>query len=119
MPRVSLAFVLTCRTLTQGATAGEIPVGAVVVHNKTIVARAHNMNESLRSPIAHAEMLCLQTAAERLGAWRLLDATLYVTLEPCVMCAGALLQARLKGLVYGARSRRLGMAQCWTIGHTR
>lgn len=86
-------------------------MGAVLVHANNIVARSHNLTESLNTPLAHAELLCLQQAAETLGAWRLLDATLYVTLEPCAMCAGAVLQARLKCLVYGARSMRLGMSR--------
>ncbi|KAK9863076.1 hypothetical protein WJX84_010544 [Apatococcus fuscideae] len=97
----------------KGAAAGEVPVGAVVVHDKQIVARAHNLTEGLNSPLAHAEMLCLQQAAEALSGWRLLEASLYVTLEPCPMCAGAVLQARLRCLVYGARSLRLGADGSW------
>ena len=79
------------------------------MYDNRVVARSHNLTESLQTPLAHAEILCLQQAAEILDAWRLLDATLYVTLEPCAMCAGAVLQARLRCLVYGARSLRLGM----------
>ena len=83
-------------------------MGAILVLDHNIVARAHNLTESSQSPLAHAELLCLQQAAADLGAWRLLEACLYVTLEPCPMCAGAILQARLKSLIYGARSSRLG-----------
>ena len=83
--------------------------------DQKIVARAHNLTESSQDPTAHAELLCLQQAAAELGGWRLLDACLYVTLEPCPMCAGAVLQARLKSLVYGARSSRLGVTPAWDI----
>ncbi|PNH09287.1 tRNA-specific adenosine deaminase, chloroplastic [Tetrabaena socialis] len=95
------------------AAAGEVPVGAVLVHGGVVLAAAHNRVETLRSPLAHAEMLCLASAASRLRAWRLLGATLYVTLEPCAMCAGALLQARVSRVVYGARQPRLGADGSW------
>lgn len=102
-------------SLEQAFSAGEIPVGAVLVSDQKIVARAHNLTESSQNPTAHAELLCLQQAAAELGGWRLLDACLYVTLEPCPMCAGAVLQARLKSLVYGASSSRLGVIFAWDI----
>lgn len=102
-------------TSVQAFTAGEIPVGAVLVCDEKVVARAHNLTEGLQSPIAHAELLCLQQAAAELGGWRLLEACLYVTLEPCPMCAGAVLQARLKSVIYGARSSRLGVTCTWEI----
>ncbi|GIL51070.1 hypothetical protein Vafri_7159 [Volvox africanus] len=95
------------------AAEGEIPVGAVLVHDGRIVARGHNRVETLRSPLAHAEMLCLAAGASKLRAWRLLGATMYVTLEPCPMCAGAILQARLARVVYGARQPRLGADGSW------
>ena len=82
--------------------AGEVPVGAVVVRGDEIVARAHNEREQLRDPTAHAEVLALRRAAERLGGWRLTGCTLYVTLEPCPMCAGAIRAARLDRLWFGA-----------------
>jgi tRNA(adenine34) deaminase len=81
---------------------GEVPIGAVVVQAGQIIAKAHNEKELRQDPTAHAEVLAVQRATETLGAWRLSDATLYVTLEPCPMCAGALVQARLKTLVFGA-----------------
>ena len=81
---------------------GEVPVGCVVVRGGGIVARAHNMRAALGDPTAHAEVLALRRAAQALGAWRLNGCTLYVTLEPCPMCAGALVQARVDRLVYGA-----------------
>jgi len=80
---------------------GEVPVGAVVVKDARVVAAAHNRKETRHDPTAHAEILALREAAARLKSWRLNDATLYVTLEPCVMCAGAIIQARVKKLVYG------------------
>src|SRR5204862_7386366 len=82
------------------AAAGEIPVGAVVVANGKIVAQAHNRREELQSPLAHAETLALEAAAKRLETWRLEDCTLYVTIEPCIMCVGAILQARIDRLVF-------------------
>ncbi|TDA70693.1 MAG: nucleoside deaminase [Clostridia bacterium] len=81
---------------------GEVPVGAVAVRGQVILGRAYNLRELVGDPTAHAEVLALRQAARRLGTWRLDDVTLYVTLEPCVMCAGAMVQARLGALVYGA-----------------
>lgn len=82
---------------------GEIPVGAIVVDGTgNIVGEGYNRRESDNSPIAHAEMLAIENAAETLGCWRLSDCTLYVTLEPCPMCAGAIINSRLKRVVYGA-----------------
>lgn len=89
-------------------SAGEVPVGAVLVCRGEIVARAHNRPIALADPTAHAEMLLLRTAAAAAGNYRLEDATVYVTLEPCVMCAGALVNARVKRLVFGARDLRFG-----------
>lgn len=79
----------------------EVPVGAVVVHEQRIIAEAFNQREALRDPTAHAEMIAITQAAEALGSWRLLDCTLYVTLEPCPMCAGAIVQSRIPYVVYG------------------
>jgi len=87
---------------------GDVPVGAVVVHNGEIIASRHNEREKSGDPTAHAEVLALQDAAARLGRWRLDDCTLYVTLEPCVMCAGALLNARIGRLVFGAADLKAG-----------
>jgi len=92
----------------QAAAADEVPVGAVIVHGQRVVASAHNQREQLRDPTAHAEMIALTQAAEALGDWRLEGCTLYVTLEPCPMCAGAILQARLPTLVYGAPDPKAG-----------
>jgi tRNA(adenine34) deaminase len=92
----------------QAAEEGEAPVGAVIVHDRRVVAAAHNQREQLRDPTAHAEMIALTQAAEALRSWRLEACTLYVTLEPCPMCAGAILQARLPLLVYGADDPKAG-----------
>lgn len=86
----------------------EVPVGAVVVRDGTILAASHNERERLRDPTAHAEMIAITQAAAAVGGWRLDECTLYVTLEPCPMCAGAILQARLKTLVYGADDPKAG-----------
>ena len=87
---------------------GDVPVGAVVWRDGAIVAARHNERELRRDPTAHAEVLALRDAAEALGRWRLDDCTLVVTLEPCVMCAGALLNARIGALVYGAADLKAG-----------
>ncbi len=87
---------------------GEVPVGAVVVINDEIVARAHNKRETTQLTMAHAEMLAIKEANEKVGFWRLEDAIMYVTLEPCAMCAGALVQARFKSIVYGANDMKSG-----------
>lgn len=88
--------------------AEDVPVGALVVHDGRVIGRGYNQREKLRDPTAHAEMLALTAAAESLGQWRLEGCTLYVTLEPCAMCAGALVLARLTRLVYGAADPKAG-----------
>jgi tRNA(adenine34) deaminase len=91
------------------AEENEVPVGAVIVHRSLrIIASDHNRREQLHDPTAHAEMLAITQAAESLGSWRLDDCTLYVTLEPCPMCAGAILQARIPTVVYGAADPKAG-----------
>ena len=90
------------------AELGEAPVGAVAVWQGQIISRGYNRKEDSRDPTAHAEMVALREAADFLGNWRLLDVTLYSTLEPCPMCAGAMIQARLPRLVYGAKDTRFG-----------
>jgi len=88
----------------------EIPVGAVIVSGDEIVAKAHNQKELLRDPTAHAEMLAITQASAALGRWRLSDTTLYITLEPCAMCAGAIVQARIPLVVFGAFDDKAGAA---------
>lgn len=89
----------------------EVPIGAVIVHQGRIIASAHNQREGLRDPTAHAEMIAITQAAESLGRWRLDDCALYVTLEPCPMCAGAIVQARIPLVVYGAIDPKAGAVQ--------
>ncbi|MEK7396174.1 MAG: tRNA adenosine(34) deaminase TadA [Candidatus Poribacteria bacterium] len=86
----------------------EVPVGAVVVKDGEIIARGHNIRETLQDPTAHAEMIAIKESALRLGRWRLTDCTIYVTLEPCAMCAGAMVLARIQRLVYGASDPKAG-----------
>ncbi len=95
----------------QAAEADEVPVGALIVHGERVIALAHNQREQLNDPTAHAEMIAITQAAEAIGDWRLENCTLYVTLEPCLMCAGAILQARLGRLVYGAADCKAGAVE--------
>jgi tRNA(adenine34) deaminase len=90
------------------ADEGEVPIGAVVVCDGAVIARAHNRRETDEDPTAHAEMIAIREAARRLGRWRLSDCTVYVTLEPCPMCAGAMHQARIDRLVFGAFDPKAG-----------
>jgi tRNA(adenine34) deaminase len=91
-----------------GETNGEVPIGAVIVCDGEIIAKAHNLKETLADPTAHAEMLVIREAAQKLGRWRLDDCQLYVTAEPCVMCMGAIIQARIPMLVYGVAEKKFG-----------
>ncbi|SHH30014.1 nucleoside deaminase [Tepidibacter thalassicus] len=84
----------------------EIPVGAVVVRNNEIIARAHNLRETLKDPTAHAEILAIRDASRVLGGWRLIGCSLYVTMEPCIMCLGAIVQSRIENLIIGARDTK-------------
>jgi tRNA(adenine34) deaminase len=86
----------------------EVPIGAVIVIEDRVIARSHNQREQLHDPTAHAEMIAITQAAQSLGSWRLEGCTLYVTLEPCPMCAGAILQARIPTVVYGAADPKAG-----------
>jgi len=88
----------------------DVPIGAVVVKGEEVVGRGHNERERAQDPTAHAEVVALRRASAALGSWRLLDCTLYVTLEPCAMCAGAVVLARLHRLVYGAPDPKAGAA---------
>lgn len=94
----------------KAADLGEIPVGAVLVCDGEVVASAHNTRETQHDPLGHAELTALREGARRLGRWRLKGCTLYVTLEPCPMCAPALVQARIDRIVYGAMDPKLGAA---------
>jgi len=96
------------RLAQQAANAGEVPVGAIVVIDNNIVGQGFNQPISSCDPTAHAEMMALRDAAKKIENYRLVDATLYVTLEPCTMCAGAIVHGRIKRLVYGAKEPKAG-----------
>ncbi|MER1959283.1 MAG: tRNA adenosine(34) deaminase TadA [Solibacillus sp.] len=92
----------------KAAVLGEVPIGAVLVYKDEIIARAHNLRETTQNALTHAESMVIQEACEKIGSWRLEETTLYVTLEPCPMCAGAILQSRVPRVVYGARDLKAG-----------
>ena len=92
----------------KAAALGEVPIGAVIVYNDEIIARAHNLRETTQNALTHAESMAIQEACKKIGSWRLEETTLYVTLEPCPMCAGAILQSRVPRVVYGARDIKAG-----------
>lgn len=94
----------------KAAAIGEVPIGAVIVRNGEIVGRGYNLRETQKDPTLHAEMIAIREASEKLGGWRLIGCTLYVTLEPCPMCAGAIVQSRIEQVVYGARDPKAGCA---------
>ncbi|RIP36086.1 tRNA adenosine(34) deaminase TadA [Staphylococcus gallinarum] len=94
----------------KASAIGEVPIGAVIVHDGEIIARAHNLREQAQMPTAHAEHIAIERAAEQIGSWRLEDCTLYVTLEPCVMCSGAIVMSRIPRVVYGASDPKGGCA---------
>ena len=93
-----------------GGQRGEVPVGAVIVQGGVVLAESHNRTVDRRDPTAHAELVAIRAAARRLGDWRLTGCTLYVTLEPCAQCAGAIVLARIPRLVFGAHDPKAGMA---------
>ena len=103
----------------KAADIGEIPVGAVVVANNQIIARSHNLTEKLNDVTAHAEMQAITSAAEYLGGKYLNECTLYVTLEPCIMCGGALSWAQIKKVVFGARDNKRGASNGDNIYHPK
>ncbi len=104
---------LALREAARAAEEGEVPVGAVIVHNSMVIGRGYNRTEGLADATAHAEILAIGAASDTLGDWRLEDCILYVTLEPCPMCAGAIVQARIPVLVYAAPDPKAGA--CGTL----
>ena len=94
----------------QASDKGEVPVGAIIVKDNACIAAAHNLRELFGNPIAHAEVLAIQEAAQKLGNWRLTDTVLYTTLEPCPMCAGAIVLSRIPKVVYAATDPKAGAA---------
>src|SRR6266550_727672 len=116
MPHDASAFMSLALEEARAALAeNEVPIGCVIVHDPTnqVIARAHNRRHNDNDPTAHAELLAIRQASQILKNWRLLDCTLYVTLEPCPMCAGAIVQARLPAVVYGAADPKAGA--CHTL----
>ena len=101
------------RLAEEAAALGEVPVGAVIVRGGQIIAKGFNRRETDHAATSHAELLAIEAACARLGGWRLSDCTLYVTLEPCPMCAGAIINARLKRVVYAAKDEKAGA--CGTV----
>lgn len=102
---------LALKLARKAESRGEVPIGALLVRDGQILATGFNERETLPSALGHAECLAIHRANRRLGAWRLTDSTLYVTLEPCLMCAGAILQARIGRVVYGARDPKAGAVE--------
>ncbi|MEX2459720.1 MAG: tRNA adenosine(34) deaminase TadA [Paenibacillaceae bacterium] len=98
------------QTAKEAEAINEVPIGAVIVYNDQIIGRGYNTRETTLDPTAHAEMIAIRQASKAMGAWRLLDCTLYVTLEPCPMCAGAIVQARLPKVVFGTPDPKAGCA---------
>ena len=92
----------------ESAAVGEVPIGALLVHEGAVIAQSHNLRETWQDPTAHAEMIVIREAAKALGRWRLIDTTLVVTLEPCAMCLGAIILARIPRLVFGATDPKAG-----------
>ena len=99
---------LALEEASRATAVGEVPIAAILVRHGDVLAAAHNLRESLQDPTAHAEMIVIRKVAEQLNSWRLTDTTLYVTLEPCPMCAGAIVQSRIERLVFGAWDPKAG-----------
>lgn len=99
---------LALKEARAAAERDEVPVGVVIVHEGNVIGRGHNQREMLKDPTAHAEMIAITQAAAALESWRLEGTTLYVTLEPCLMCAGAIVNARIRRVVFGARDPKAG-----------
>ena len=113
-PRTDFDVSYMLLALDEGRNAaekGEVPVGAVVVCEGEVIGRGHNQRETQQSPLAHAEILAIQEASSRLRNWRLSECDLYVTLEPCVMCVGTILQARIRRLVFGCLDAKAGAVE--------
>lgn len=109
-PRDEYFMRLALREAEAALDHGDVPIGAVVVHDGEVVGAGHNERELRQDPTAHAELLALREASRMLGSWRVLDSVLYVTLEPCTMCAGAIVLARVPRVVYGTTDPKAGAA---------
>lgn len=115
LPEDDERMALALAEAHRARSLGEVPVGAVILHEGQVIGAGHNLTQTNQDPSAHAEMVAIRQAAATLGHWRLLDCTLYVTLEPCTMCAGAIVLARIPRLVYGAADPKAGM--CGSLGN--
>lgn len=109
-PRHEYFMRLALREAKRAAEHGDVPIGCVIVLDGEVIGAAGNERELRQSPVAHAEVLAIEQAAARMGSWRLLNTVLYATIEPCPMCAGAIVQARIPHLVYGAPDEKAGAA---------
>jgi tRNA(adenine34) deaminase len=109
-PRHEYYMRLALREARRAGEQGDVPVGCVIVLDGEVIAAAGNERELRQSPVAHAEMIAIERAAARMRSWRLLNTVLYATMEPCTMCAGAIVQARIPHLVYGASDEKAGAA---------
>src|SRR5881227_1670444 len=109
-PREEYFMRLALREASSAAAHDDVPIGAVVVHEGEVIGVGHNERELRGDPTAHAELIALREAARQLGSWRVLDSVIYITLEPCAMCAGAIVLARLPRVVFGARDPKAGAA---------
>jgi tRNA(adenine34) deaminase len=109
-PRDEYFMRLALREAERALEHDDVPVGAIVVHDGEVIGSGHNEREIRADPTAHAEMIALREAARSLGSWRVLDTVMYVTLEPCAMCAGAIVLARLPRVIYGAADPKAGAA---------
>lgn len=101
---------LALKEAKKAATIGEVPIGAVIVHHGQVIATGHNVRETTQMTLSHAELIAIERANQKVGSWRLEDCTLYVTVEPCPMCAGAIVQSRMKRVVFGAPDPKAGCA---------
>ena len=110
LPRDEAFMAEALREAEKALAHDDVPIGAVVVRDDVVIGRGHNERELLEDPTAHAEVLALRQAAAQLGTWRVLDATLYVTLEPCAMCAGAIVLSRIPRVVYATTDPKAGAA---------
>lgn len=99
---------LALKEAQKAAELGEVPIGAIIVYQDQVIASAHNLRETSQNAVTHAELMAIQHACDIIGSWRLEETTLYVTLEPCPMCAGAILQSRIPRVIYGARDQKAG-----------
>ena len=109
-PRDEYFMRMALREAVQALDHDDVPIGAVIVHDGEVIGVGHNERELRQDPTAHAELIALRDAARRLGSWRVLDAVMYVTLEPCAMCAGAIVLSRLPRVVFGAHDPKAGAA---------